>query len=123
MLVAHIFRTPLYADCSNGGISARCDRVTIVNCDGPDIMPTEDAPAVRLDKRADVLRLVPVVWNGVEWVTAGWHMFGGTYVATSDSRFADACRRVLGARFYGAVALHDRTEPRMTARGMAELRR
>jgi hypothetical protein len=49
--------------------------------------------------------------TGLRYVRApGWHMMGGSYVASSDSRFAEACEVVLGAKFYGAVALHDRKE-------------
>lgn len=37
-------------------------------------------------------------------------MMDGNFLHSSDSRFAAECERVLGARFYGAVALHDRYE-------------
>jgi hypothetical protein len=35
-------------------------------------------------------------------------MFGGNYAETCDSRFQEALRKVTGARFYGAVPIHDR---------------
>lgn len=37
-------------------------------------------------------------------------MFGGSYVACSDSRFSEAVERMLGHRFNGAVPLHDHYE-------------
>jgi len=36
--------------------------------------------------------------------------FGGNFAASSDSRFSQACRELLGHHFYGAVAIHDRVE-------------
>lgn len=81
------------------------DRVCIVNVDGP-FEPREDCPAVELraGSLVGIARIVPVE-------TDGRHpMFGGAYVATSDSRFNAAVERIVGARFYGAVPLHDRFE-------------
>jgi len=37
-------------------------------------------------------------------------MFGGNYASTSDSRFGEAVEKIIGTRFYGAVAVHDRVE-------------
>ena len=37
-------------------------------------------------------------------------MMGGCYVATSDSRFGEMIEKKFGIHFYGAVALHDRSE-------------
>ena len=37
-------------------------------------------------------------------------MMGGNYGSTSDSRFKDKLEEMLGERFYGAVAIHDRVE-------------
>ena len=37
-------------------------------------------------------------------------MDGGNFAASSDSRFSQACRELLGHHFYGAVAIHDRVE-------------
>jgi hypothetical protein len=37
-------------------------------------------------------------------------MFGGCYVATSDSRFSRKIENLLGFPYYGAVPLHDRVE-------------
>jgi hypothetical protein len=37
-------------------------------------------------------------------------MMGGCYVGASDGRFSEAVEEIVGARFYGAVPLHDRFE-------------
>lgn len=49
-------------------------------------------------------------WVAERPANAAGPMFGGCYVATSDSRFSDEVERIVGGRFYGAVALHDRFE-------------
>ena len=126
-LTMYVYRDNL-GDCSNGGISSRCDRVTVVgvvtDMQGgrselrpfPDsamapFAATEDAPAVVVVKRKlfggrrTVLSVEPLEQvdpkHGTPW------MAGGCYVATSDSRL----RELLGAdEFYGALSFHDRTE-------------
>lgn len=124
-LTLHIYR-PEHGDSSNGGISSRYGRVTLVGVvtemDGgrsemrpfPESShvpsgPSEDAPAVVVVKRRigrdRVLHVEPLIEpdqdQGTPW------MAGGTYVATSDSRVRD----LLGAdHFYGALSFHDRTE-------------
>ena len=45
-------------------------------------------------------------------------MMGGSYVAACDSRFNDKIEELTGIRFYGAVALHDRTESESYIRSM-----
>lgn len=102
-LIASIFRDR-NSDCSNGGISSRHDRVTIVNVEGP-FDPTPNAPAVKLVVRGIGGERV-VHFEPVEPVAEGnvGYMAGGAFVASSDSRF----RRAVG--FYGAVSLHDRQE-------------
>jgi hypothetical protein len=113
-LIANIFKTTY--DCSNGGVSSECSEVTIVNIEGP-FEPTEDRPAVLLVENAGgTVKIVPAVevedaneYHG-KWAPKLGSMMGGTYVATSDSRFTNAVERLLGSRFYGAVPFHDRYE-------------
>lgn len=46
-----------------------------------------------------------------EWTRGGaWTMAGGNYAHSSDSRFTTLVSRLLGNRFYGALAVHDRIE-------------
>lgn len=103
-LTVYVYRDTL-GDCTNGGISSKCDQLTLVNVEGP-FQPTPEAPAALLDSHIPgLLRIVPSP------VSATRHFsFGGNFAATSDSRFSEACERLSDQRFYGAVAIHDRTE-------------
>ena len=77
------------------------DKATVINVSGP-FDPTPDAPAARLERNArGSAILVPEAQPG-EGLTS--YMFGGTYAATSDSRWREA------TGIYGAVPIHDRSE-------------
>lgn len=81
-------RSGKVSDCTNGGISATHNTLTIIPCDGP-TEPTPDAPAVTVVTRfifgREYKHLVPCDENGKP--LPGWWMFGGNYAKTSDSRF------------------------------------
>lgn len=100
---------------TNDGVSGYADRLCLVNVDGP-FEPGVDAPAAILESHMPgILRIVPagLGCNGYVPVRHSVRigpMMGGNYAATSDSRFGDACFRIIGHRFYGAVAIHDRWE-------------
>lgn len=102
-----------FGDCTNGGISSRAAELCLVNVDGP-FDPRPGLPAAILQSHhKGILRIVPAELDestGRWSVAPGWFMMGGNYGATSDSRFYDACQRLTGARFYGAVPIHDRQE-------------
>lgn len=91
---------------SNGGLSSKTDEVTLV---GPGIRgpfkPTPESPAVKVVTYNTGSRK-HVHIEPVEPCPAGYvgYMAGGSYVATTDSRFSEA------TGFYGAVSFHDRTE-------------
>lgn len=113
MLIAYLYKHGYGRDVSNGGISSQFDTVVIVNADGP-FEPSEKHAAVKLVRGyspGDVIA-VPVV----ETPDGGWEperiqpMFGGAYVASSDTRFRLAVEKLAGKTFYGAVPLHDRYE-------------
>lgn len=93
-------------------------RLTIVNIDGP-FEPSQDAPAAMLVKGnlRGCAKVVPAVQvaDGSYIPLPAWSMFGGSYVASSDSRFGEAVERIVGSRFSGAVALHDRVENQAVA--------
>lgn len=112
-LLAFVARVARCGDCTNGGISSNHDQLCLVNVDGP-FEPSDDCPAVMLDSHVlGCLRIVPAVKTEAgNWIIepGGWYMDGGNYASTSDSRFSAACNRLLGHRFYGAVAIHDRRE-------------
>lgn len=116
-LTASVYTNPTYRGCANGGISERVTRVTIVGTkeltsgDHAEIEPlargsrvseaTPDAPAVVLVYR----RIGKVVVHAEPLETQGqWHMSGGAFIASSDSRLSDL------VDFYGAISLHDRVE-------------
>jgi hypothetical protein len=77
-LRADIFRDGYGHDYSNGGISSRCNAVTIVNVDGP-FEVSDEFPAVRSTSRGGRPCLEPIDQP------AGMlgPMFGGAYVVTS----------------------------------------
>ena len=104
-LKVSVFRHGNY-DCTNGGISSKASELCIVNLPGS-AEPSEDCPAARLIVRSPcgkpILSIVP---DGEE----RWTMFGGNYAACSGNGFSDACSKLLGHKFYGAVAIHDRVE-------------
>jgi hypothetical protein len=102
-IIAHIYDSPM-GNHSNDGISARHKQVCVVNVDGP-FEPTPDTPAVRLTKRST--GNVVCVPLGLE---DKWTMFGGAYIATSDSRFTKAVEKLSGYNHSFPVALHDRVE-------------
>ena len=90
-------------DCTNGGVSARFDRLYVEIPDTP-FEPRNGEPVMVLEQHhPGCLRLRPKDERR-------WCMFGGNFAHTSDSRFNEACERLLGHRRYGAVAIHDRIE-------------
>lgn len=127
-LTLYVCRPADFPDCTNGGISSRHDRLTVVGYVTSDgtvyrmpresqvFEPTEAAPPVLLKVRyigSPILSIVPaeVDTDGDSLSEApGWHMFGGNYASITDSRFGDLAHQITGQRFYGAVAIHDRVE-------------
>ncbi len=99
-------------DCTNHGISSKADGLTIVNIDGPSTpMPGQPAAMLVLGPY-NTPRIVPAIYSEIgEYIPEPrWTMMGGNYAATSDSRFGEALKKLLGHGFYGAVAIHDRIE-------------
>jgi hypothetical protein len=85
--------------------------VCIINAPGP-FIPDEKHPAVILESgyngqhTAQIVRAVPCDNEGNVDRRRGW-CAGGSFVATSDSRFHDLCEKLTGQRFHGAVDLQD----------------
>jgi hypothetical protein len=106
-------RNGCVSDCTMNGISSNAMELCLVNVEGP-FEPRDGIPAAMLvvGNMRGTLRIVPAMKNDAgEWVKdSRWYMMGGNYAATSDSRFDDACEKLLGHTFYGAVAIHDRCE-------------
>ena len=94
------------SDCTNGGASANCKTICVVNMPGP-FKPDHNKPAFLLDTNHGgtvVLKPLYVPKN-----MRGPFM-GGNYGGTSDSRFGATVEGYLGHSFYGAVPIHDRWE-------------
>ena len=99
-LICNIYK-PEDGDCSNGGISSRCNSVTLIGI-GADIFDVqEDRPAVRIVKRdlggkyGEYMHAEPVE----QPVGMNGPMFGGCYIR-GDSRTPGAY----------PIPLHDRFE-------------
>jgi hypothetical protein len=108
-LTAYVYRSSL-GDCSNGGVSGRCNTVVVTNIEGPS-KPSKDSPGVSLES-GPLNTVVARPNEGCGDDRLIGPMFGGCYIATSDSRFGQKVTELLGSgrHFYGAVALHDRYE-------------
>lgn len=112
-LTVSVFHNPL-GDCTNNGISSQDTDLLLVNVSGPTDnhhMGYKKAMLVKGNVRGCV-KVVPAVWAEIgEWIPdPRWCMMGGNYAATSDSRFHEAVRKIIGAESYGAVPIHDRIE-------------
>ena len=111
-LIIDVYRNS-QSDCTNGGLSSKFNRLTVMNVAGP-FEPTEDRPAVFLDSHVKgVVRLVPVrkIEDLDSYEKIPRHpMMGGNYAGTSDSRFSESIQKLTGQPWYGLVAVHDRYE-------------
>jgi hypothetical protein len=103
-LLAYICKSNT-TDCSNEGISSWAEQVCITNVEGP-FEPDDKTPSVLLLKG----NLVGIVHIVPEALIKKYPMFGGCFVHTADSRLYEAVEKLTGARFYGAISLHDRIE-------------
>jgi hypothetical protein len=99
-------------DCTKGGESSYVKGFTITDIDGP-FEPTREYPAAKIIKQkfsfGASLKLVPE--SKLDEPT----MFGGNYAGTSDSRFGNKCREIMGEDLgnvygLGPVKIHDRVE-------------
>lgn len=102
-LLVSVYRDASGTDCTNGGASSRFTRFVLCGEGIPEVFaPSEDAPALVLVRRklrgGDYLHAEPVGLRDAGLPV----MFGGNFIASSDSRFRAACGI--------AVAIHDRTE-------------
>ena len=110
-LIVEVYRGAREYDCTNHGISSMYNELCLVNVDGP-FEPSATVPAAILDSHyPGCLRIVPAMKTALGWVPYNEQpMFGGNLGYTSDSRFPEACEKLLGHTFYGAVKIHDRFE-------------
>lgn len=83
------------------------DQVLVLNAAGPFDRRAGEPAVVIESHMPGIVRAVPVDQDGKP--IAGT-MKGYSFIASSDSRFSELVEGLTGARFYGAVALHDRKE-------------
>jgi hypothetical protein len=108
MLISILKDSRLAVDCTLGGESSYAKGLCLTNVEGP-FSPSEDYPAAQLIVKdfgpmiGKSLRIVP------ESKLEKWHMAGGNFGYTSDSRFGEACKKLIG-HSYGAVMIFDRVE-------------
>lgn len=105
-MIVYVYRNGI-GDCTNGGLSAKHNEVFVDLGEGDTTLGKDTLPHFRLESHVkNCVRLAPVE----EPLGKAGPMFGGNYGASSDSRFTAAVEKLLGTRFYGAVAIHDRFE-------------
>jgi hypothetical protein len=92
------------------------DCLTITNAEGP-FAPAPNAPAALLVSGAFG---EPIIVPSEIPANMAGPMFGGSYAATSDSRFGAAMKAVTGKSIYGALPIHDRVEDWATYRSMSD---
>lgn len=91
---------------SSRNVFRNASQIVLVNVDGPS-EPSDDRPAARLQPGPlNTLHIVPEDSSEFDPLGPGFLSFGGTYAATSDSRFHQAIRG-LGGQSHVAIAIHD----------------
>ena len=104
-ILVHVLRSSL-GDSTANGVSKFQDQFVVGNTEGP-FHPTGSEEALYLKvNHGNTIKLV----TQREIDTGETAMAGGNYASTSDSRFTAAIEKLIGYRFYGAVAIHDRYE-------------
>ena len=101
-MIIEVYRNG-YQDCTNGGVSKDARALLLVGEGVPEIFKAGNMPVVRLAKGpGNTLRLVP------DAVKDRWHMFGGNFGYSGDSRFAELVRAHGGDG--GPIKIFDRVE-------------
>ena len=105
-LTVEIYKCDRSADCTNGGLSGYpyFEGITLTNVEGP-FEPNDRYPAATLE-----VGPFNSVYIKFDRDKERHTMHGGNFAASCDSRFNSAIKKLIGHHFYGAVAIHDRTE-------------
>lgn len=100
-----VYSNPTYRRCANGGWTEFHDYLYVA-CDEGNLTVYEDDPALfDIGSCLGTVHLRPFK----DGLGAG-PMMGGSYAATSDSRFSRMCEELTGHPWNGAIAVHDRYE-------------
>lgn len=125
-MTLNIFR-PHGPDASGGGVSSRCDQVTVTRildrtgAPGPHAMrpvPASCRVSTPGDLRPEAVLVLMEIMGSLLLYVSPWQstgrsgppLMGGCYVTASDTRWAKLVEAELGHAFYGALPLHDRWE-------------
>jgi len=101
-MIINVYRNG-YQDCTNNGVSKHAETLLLVGEGIPEIFDANDLAVVRLTTGpGNTLRLVP------DAVKHRWHMFGGNFGYSGDSRFAEIVRAHGGDG--GPIKIFDRVE-------------
>lgn len=110
-LIGYVYRNADDAyDCTKNGWSSHFTRVCIVNAEGP-FSPDERHIGVKVVRHRTMKSLHVISLE--DEASGKWTMFGGNYMACSDSRFSALCQQLLGESSrlgVGAISIHDRIE-------------
>ena len=115
-LIAFVLSPTGSGGSTNGGISKDAPQLILVNVPGPSDPDEDTAPAMLV--KGDIpgsVKIVGATKVGGLWLPddkPGLHgpMFGGNFAYTPEPQFGEAIEGLLGHKFYGAVAIHDRWE-------------
>jgi hypothetical protein len=114
------FPAHVLSDCTNNGISSQADELAVVNAEGPHGSHGRPLVAIVPGNAPGTIKAVPVI--PIIGQPVKFSMMGGNFLHSSDSRFREICESALAdswakagmpgaqAKFYGAVAIHDRIE-------------
>lgn len=106
----NVYSNPTYRGCANGGVTEHNDTLYLACPSGAWEVPDDHPALVRLEQGAfGNPIIVPVNKPTCDEPLVG-PMFGGSYAASSDSRFSRMIADLTGRPFYGAVPVHDRFE-------------
>jgi len=118
-----VYYNSRYRKCAAGGITEHYEDLLLIgtsddekqidyNIDGYIDFDRSSPPenAVILVRRTMGERIFCNLVSYSKWIDGKWYMFGGNYASTSDSRLGYAIESVGVTSFYGALAVHDRTE-------------
>lgn len=116
-LSVEVYKSANLGDCTNHGMTSRCDKILVACPTGNYEIDSENVPdnfAMLELRKVFGNTIIPTIYpaeiteDGRVVKRGGkWYMMGGNFAHTSDSRFHDLLGGLYGV---GAVAIHDRYE-------------
>lgn len=134
-LTLSVYKSARIGDCTNGGITAKADKVVVVGFlvdgrveplprDCRVFEPSDDAPAVvlvpsRIPGYDPTPHLIPLEFAEALPDGRVGPMSGGNYAGSCDSRWSDLGKLFGVGLHLDLVAVHDRTEDYATYRALS----